>query len=118
MPRKNSSRRSGGKQARERLLARLPDLREILRGSLVTRYRRCGREGCHCAVEGDPGHGPAYYLMVTVGAGKTLQIYVPKEHKAEVESWVKNFQRVRQTLEGISTVNRDLLKEGKLFTRG
>ena len=53
--------------ARERLLGQLPDLRQVLRGSLVTRYRRCGRRNCHCANEGDPGHGPAYYLMVTTG---------------------------------------------------
>jgi len=82
------------------------------------RYRRCGRETCHCAVEGNPGHGPAYYVMVTVGAGKTLQIYVLREHKEEFESWVENFQRVRKTLEDISTVNRDLLSQGMLFRRG
>ena len=103
---------------RERLLAQLPDLRQVLRGSLVTRYRRCGRKGCHCAQKSDPGHGPAYYLMITIGVGNTVQIYVPKEHKEEVETWIENFQHVRQTLEEISTVNRSLLKQGKLFSGG
>lgn len=56
--------------------------------------------------------------MVTVGPGNTLQIYVPKEHKEEVEIWIENFQRVRQTLEDISTLNRDLLRQGKLFQGG
>ena len=104
--------------ARERLLGQLPDLRQVLRGSLVTRYRRCGRRNCHCAKEGDRGHGPAYYLMVTVAAGRTLQVYVPKEHKAAVESWIKNFQVARDKLERISTLNRELLKRGKLFEGG
>jgi hypothetical protein len=103
---------------RERLLGGLPDLKEVLRGSLVTRYRRCGVKSCHCAAEGDPGHGPAYYLMVTIGTGNTLQVYVPEEHKEQVENWIENFRRVRQTLEQMSTLNRELLREGKLFQGG
>lgn len=118
MARKKPLGTARAKRSRERLLGRLPDLREILRGSLVTRYRRCGGKTCHCAMEGDPGHGPAYYLMVTVGPGNTLQIYVPKEHKEEIEIWIENFQRVRQTLEDISTLNRDLLRQGKLLQGG
>ena len=100
---------------REQLLRRLPDLREILRGSLVERYRRCGRANCRCARRGDPGHGPAWYLMVTVGPGKTVQVYVPGQHKEQVENWIENFRITRETLEEISAINRRLLKEGKLF---
>lgn len=100
---------------RARLLRKLPDLREILRGSLVERYRRCGRASCRCARKGDPGHGPAWYLMVTVGPGKTAQVYVPQQHREQVEEWIENFRVTRETLEEISTVNRRLLKEGKLF---
>jgi hypothetical protein len=94
---------------RERLIEGLPDLREILRGSLVTRYRRCGRANCHCAREGDPGHGPAYYLVVTVAPGQTLQVYVPRDKRKEVEEWISNFNRAKHTLEEISSVNRTLL---------
>jgi hypothetical protein len=104
--------------SRERIIRGLPDLRQVLRGSLVTRYRRCGVKTCHCAAEGDRGHGPAYYLMVTVGPGNTLQVYVPEECKEQVEDWIENFRRVRQTLEDISTLNRELLRQGKLFRGG
>jgi hypothetical protein len=102
----------------ERLLSQLPDLKEVLRGSLVTRYRRCGHSNCHCARKGDRGHGPAYYLVVTVASGKTAQVYVPKEQKREVEAWIENFRRVREILESLSTANRKLLKQGKLFKGG
>lgn len=110
-----ASRSKRAVATRERLLAKLPDLRQILRGSLVTRYRRCGRASCHCAAKGEPGHGPAYYLMVTVAPGQTLQIYVPREHKTVVEEWIKNFRLAREKLEQISTLNRELLKRGELF---
>jgi len=105
-------------KSRERMLRGLPDLRQVLRGSLVTRYRRGGVKTCHCAAEGDRGHGPAYYLMVTVGPGNTLQVYVPEECKEQVEGWIENFRRVRQALEDISTLNRELLRQGKLFQGG
>jgi hypothetical protein len=105
-------------RSRQRLLARLPDLRKVLRGSLVTRYRRCGRANCHCARDGDPGHGPTYYLMVTLSPGQTVQVYVPKEHRREVERWIGNFRRARDVLEKVSDVNRGLLKQGKLFEGG
>lgn len=102
-------------EERELLIEGLPDLREILRGSLVTRFRRCGKGGCHCARKGDPGHGPAYYLVVTVGPRKTVQVYVPKNRKEQVEHWIANFTEARQRLEEISSFNRALLREGRLF---
>jgi len=105
-------------EQRELLLEDLPDLREILRGSLVTRFRRCGKRRCHCAREGDPGHGPAYYLVVTVGRGKTVQVYVPKDHKEQVEHWIANFAQARRRLEEVSSLNRELLREGLLFEEG
>ncbi len=71
----------------------LPHLSKILRGSQVSCYRKCGRASCHCARKGDPGHGPAYYLKVSLGAGKTVQVYVPEQEKEKVEAWLENFQR-------------------------
>ena len=107
--------RARAARRRARLLAALPDLHQILRGTLVTRYRKCGRANCHCADPRDRGHGPAYYLVVTTGPGQTLQIYVPRQHQREIERWIRNFQRTRQTLEAISALNRSLLREGRLF---
>ena len=76
MASKRTSRLARAIRTRDRLLAQLPDLRKVLRGSLVTRYRRCGKATCCCSQEGHPGHGPAYYLMVTVAPGNTLQIVI------------------------------------------
>lgn len=101
-----------------RLLARLPDLEQVLRGSLVERYRRCGKSGCRCARKGDPGHGPAHYLMVTVSPGKTVTVYVPQRNVADVETYLANFRRARALLEEVSTENRLRLQEGRLFDGG
>jgi hypothetical protein len=31
------------------------------KGTIVTKYIRCSKPGCHCANPGDPGHGPYRY---------------------------------------------------------
>ncbi len=110
--------RSKDVRKRDRLLAQLPELGEVLRGSLVTRYRRCGKPNCRCARPGHPGHGPAHYLMVTVAPGKTITVYVAARDRERVEIFLENFRRARRILEEISTLNRSLLKEGTLFPGG
>ena len=111
-------KRTRGRSARKKLLAKLPDPGQVLRGSLVTRFRRCGKSGCHCAREDDPGHGPAYYLMVTVPPGKTVTVYVAEKDRERVETYLENYRRTRELLEEISTLNRSMLKEGTLFPGG
>ena len=118
MARRSGEGRQQDARKRDRLLAQLPDLGAVLRGSLITRYRRCGKANCRCAREGHPGHGPAHYLMVTVGPGKTASVYVRAQDRERVETLVENFRRARQILEEVSTLNRSLLKEGTLFPGG
>ena len=110
--------RRQGIRDRERLLAELPDLGQILRGSLVSRYRRCGKAGCHCARKDDPGHGPAHSLMVTVPPGRTVTVYVAEKDRERVQTLLENFRRARDILEEISTLNRSMLREGTLFPGG
>ena len=43
---------------RERLKQQLSGLGDLRPGSLVERYRKCGKPNCHCAQPGEPGHGP------------------------------------------------------------
>jgi len=45
-------------------------------GSLVERYRKCGKPSCHCAATGSEGHGPSWSLTRGVG-GKTLTKIIP-----------------------------------------
>src|SRR2546421_28407 len=48
------------RKRRHQLARRLPPIEQILRGSLIETYKRCGRPNCHC-VDGT-GHGPKRYL--------------------------------------------------------
>ena len=92
-------------------LARFEPL--ILRGSLIERYKRCGHPGCKCQ-EG-PGHGPKYYLSVSQAGGRPEMDYVPEEYSQQVSYYLQNFQEVRQVLEKICNINRELLRRRVKF---
>jgi hypothetical protein len=83
-------------------------LKSILRGSLIERYKRCGKPGRKCA-EG-PGHGPRYYLSVSHPGLRPQMDYVPQESHARIAEFVANYHRAREILEAISEINRELLR--------
>jgi hypothetical protein len=93
---------------REALAVDLPPFSEIVRGSLVTRYRRCGKATCHCAT--GEGHGPAHYLSVTLKPGKTEQIFLSEEMLPVARQFLDNYNRWWAALESVSELNRRLLR--------
>ena len=60
-------------QQLRRQLAAIGDMRP---GSLVGRYRRCGKPGCRCTRPGVRGHGPSWSLTRRV-EGKTVTRVIP-----------------------------------------
>jgi hypothetical protein len=95
-------------ERRDVLASALPAFAEIVRGSLVTRYRRCGKATCHCATT--EGHGPAHYLVVTLKPGKTEQILLSEEMLPVARQLLDNYSRWWAALEQVSAVNRRLLR--------
>jgi hypothetical protein len=70
----------------------------MLAASLVLVQRRCGRPGCHC--QKGPRH-PTHYLTCKQD-GKTRTVYVPKDLLKEVQSWIREHQRLRKLSQHIS----------------
>jgi hypothetical protein len=96
-------------QRRDRILADLPDLTEILRGSLRRRFVRCGKAGCHC--QRGRGHGPVVYLSTSQEDGQTRQITITADAYALAKRYVENYQRARRVLDRVCSANRDLLQQ-------
>lgn len=99
------------RQALAKQVSRLEPL--ILRGSLIERYKRCGHPGCQC--QQGQGHGPKYYLSVSQAGGRPEMDYVPEEYSQQVSNYLQNFQKVRQLLEQICNINRELLRRRVKF---
>ncbi len=64
------------KRRREDLKAKLAAVGDMRRGSLVGRYRKCGKPNCHCAASEAAGHGPCWSLTRDVD-GKTATKVIP-----------------------------------------
>jgi len=96
------------RKRRNALLRQLPPLQSILRGSLIERYKRCGKPGCKCA-DGS-GHGPKYYLSVSYPGLRPQMDYVPQELYVQTAEFLANYHRAREILEAISEINRELLR--------
>jgi len=93
----------------------LPPLGEILRGSLMERYLTCGNPACKCA-RGER-HGPVWYLSVTLDQSHRIGSTVPAEQLEQVRRWIENYHRVKERLEKISDINRELLRRQKRQSR-
>ena len=96
------------RQRRQGLARQLPPVTQILRGSLVERYVTCGNPTCKCA-KGER-HGPVWYLTVTLGRGRTTGGVIPADKVDQVRTWIENYRAVKDRLEKISEINRELLR--------
>ena len=96
------------RKRRAQLLRQMPALDTLLRGSLIERYKRCGKPSCKCA-EG-PGLGPKYYLSVSFPGERPQMDYVPQENLDATRALVANFHQVRTALEEVCAINRELLR--------
>jgi hypothetical protein len=99
------------RKRREGLTNVLPPLGEILRGSLMERYLTCGNPDCKCA-RGER-HGPVWYLSVTLDQSHRAGCTVPADQVEQVRRWIENYHRVKEQLEKISEINRELLRRQK-----
>lgn len=94
-------------QTRERLLRRLPDLRQIVRGSLLKRVIR-HREGCPKCAAGE-GH-PIWVLAIGYPGGRTRHLSLRAEQVPQVRAWLVNYRKCKAVLEKVCELNQRLLR--------
>src|SRR6516165_7553070 len=95
------------RKRRQRLLGQLPPLDRLLRGSLIERYKPCGKPGCKCAR--GRGHGPKYYLSLSRYGQRPQMDYIPQAYYRQTVEYVTHYQRLRQIVDEICAINRELL---------
>jgi hypothetical protein len=91
---------------RSALIRQLPQTADMLQGSLIKKYVKCGKERCRCT-EGQ-GHGPVYYLSFKE-EGATKLIYIPRAQAETVRSQIGKFKRFKQIGAEIAKINREVL---------
>ncbi|HVI86283.1 MAG TPA: DUF6788 family protein [bacterium] len=79
---------------------------QMLWGSLVAVYRKCGKPTCHCAT--GEKHGPAWYLS-QYEQGRTRMRFVPAEQLDAVRRGVEAFHQYRALGQRVAAQNLERL---------
>ena len=102
---------------REAILRELASIGDLRPGSLFERYRKCGKPGCHCAREGDPGHGPNWVLTARVN-GRAVTRAIPDEAVAETRTQIDEYKRLRALTTELVEVSEGLCQARLGAARG
>lgn len=83
------------------LKSQIVEVGDMRPGSLVERYRKCGKPSCHCAKRGSQGHGPDWILTREVN-GKTITKAIPagptvQQTRAQIDEY-KRFRELTREL--------------------
>jgi hypothetical protein len=70
-------------------------LGDMFPGSLVERYRKCGKPNCHCAKKGTKGHGPSWVVTREI-EGRTLTKTIPDEAVEQIRAETEEYKHFRQ----------------------
>lgn len=93
---------------REQLTAAIAQIGDMRPGSLVARFRKCGKPSCHCANEGDKGHGPSFSLTHPA-AGKTITHVIPTGPAVEVtQRQLDEYHRFRHLVQQLIAVSEQI----------
>jgi len=97
------------RRRRHQLVRTLPPIEQVIRGSLIETYKRCGRPSCHC-IDG-PGHGPKRYLSAVARTGERPRLgYVPNATYPQVSAFLANYRKLQEMLNEICAINAELLR--------
>lgn len=78
---------------------------EMRPGSLVQRYRKCGKPTCRCARRGAQGHGPDWILTRAMN-GKTVTKAVPEGSAVEqTRAQIQEYKHFRELVRELIQVN-------------
>lgn len=93
---------------RDQLKSQLLQIGEMRPGSLVARFRKCGKPSCRCAKKGAQGHGPSYSLTHPV-AGKTVTRIIPAGPAVEqTRQQLEEYHRFRQLVQQLLSVSEQI----------
>ena len=89
------------------LRAALSQTTDMRPGSLVQRFRVCGKPTCHCAQKGSRGHGPSWSLTRAV-AGKTITKLIPPQAVQTTRAQIAEYRRFRAITKALVELSEQL----------
>jgi hypothetical protein len=93
------------RQRKFALLRQFPIPDDLLPGSLVPNYTRCGKPSCHCV----KGKGHEAWSLVFMAGGKRHAQRIPKEWVEEVQKQVDAGRKFQDAVREVLAANAQLL---------
>jgi hypothetical protein len=87
-------------------MLRVYSRKKMLYGSVVKKYKACGKGGCKCTK--GALHGPFYYLTYKV-EGKTKMIFIKKNLWEAAIKLNNNYRKWRKLRADISKIGKEIL---------
>lgn len=82
-------------------------MRDMIKGSLIEHYKKCGRKNCICRK--GKLHGPYWYLSYAE-ADKSVLRYINQKDLARIDRLAKNYKSFQFNITRINEVNREIAK--------
>ena len=79
-------------------------------GTLIERYRKCGKSNCHCANEGAKGHGPQWSLT-RAKKGKTITKIIPADAVDITKKQIAEYKEFTRCVSELVEVNIKICDE-------
>jgi hypothetical protein len=88
------------------ILNSLPAIDQVIRGSLITRYIKCGNTKCRCA----KGIGHMSFYLSSFYKGRTHMDYIPKTLEPSIREGIENYRLFEELLSELAEVNLELFR--------
>ncbi len=92
-------------QDRAGMFAEMQALGDMRRGSIVERYRRCGKSPCCCEAAAHPGHGPYYSFTTKVGGTTRTRQLQPGPALEQVQREITAFRAFQALSQRLVEIN-------------
>ena len=97
-------------QKRSKLLQKLNEQGNCLRGSITHVCSTCNRANCICV---EKSSRRAYRLTYKDSNQKTKTLYIPHGRLSEARKMVANYKQMRKTTEQLIEVNAEIFKQSQ-----
>jgi hypothetical protein len=85
----------------------IANLGDMIPGSLVERFRKCGKPNCHCAQKDERGHGPTLVITREV-QGRTITKTVPDSAVQDVRAATEEYKHFRELVRDLVETSEQL----------
>jgi hypothetical protein len=94
------------KNRKTEILNSFPAMDQVIRGSLITRYIKCGNANCRCA----KGTGHMSFYLSSFYKGHTSMNYVPKALEPSIREGIESFRLLEELLSELAELNLELFR--------